>query len=56
MGEKIVLVSGLFFDGTTEEEHREIKSAYPDKDIVVYKVIPGEAHITVYDKKPLTNI
>lgn len=51
MKENIVLVDGLFWDGSTKEEHDVISKTFPDKEITVHMIIPGEAHISVYDKE-----
>jgi hypothetical protein len=50
MQENIVIRNGIFYDGSTKEEIEYIKSLYPNKEIIVHTIIPGEAHITVYDK------
>lgn len=51
MKENIVLVNGVFWDGSTKEEHDAIGKSFHGKGIVTYMIIPGEAHIAVYDKK-----
>lgn len=51
MEEKIVIVSGIFYDGSTQMEADHIKSMYPNRDVQVHMVLPGEAHIVVSDKK-----
>lgn len=45
----IVIQSGLFHDGSSNEEIEYIESLYPNKKFYVHMVLPGEAHITVYE-------
>lgn len=48
--EKVILLSEIFYDGSTVEEMAHISSVFPNRETFVHMVIPGEAHITVWDK------
>ena len=46
----IIVKSGLFLGGTTQEEINLLNSLCPEHNIVVNAVFPGAAHITIYEK------
>lgn len=49
MGENIVIQDGIFCDGTSSAEIEVLKSLEDNKKVIVHMIIPGEAHITLYD-------
>ena len=51
MKENIIVHHDIFYDGSTQEELQHIELLYPDKEILIQTVHPGEAHITVWNKE-----
>lgn len=47
---ELVIKNGLFYDGSSEKELKLIKNQYPNKEITILTIRPGEAHIIVYQK------
>jgi len=50
-GEDIVIVDGIFHSSTIEESISYIHSLYPDGEVIIHEILPGEAHITVMKRE-----
>lgn len=49
-GEDLIVKDGIFYCLTNEKIIEIFKKQFPNKNIVVHTIFPGEAHITIYPK------